>query len=83
MWITTPPGDIFKNVIIQSGTNVNGGVHRDICLRGEFLPFIDEKYPHNGYWIPYLDIHTTTSTLCSVAILIEVMMTMIIERYYG
>ena len=31
----------------------------------------------------YLFRHTTTSTLCSVAILIEVMMTTIIERYYG
>ena len=31
----------------------------------------------------YLFRHTTTSTLCSVAIPIEVMMTTIIERYYG
>ena len=49
LWITTAPGDIFKNVIIQSGTKVNGGVHRDTWLRGEFLRFIDEEYPYNGY----------------------------------
>ena len=35
------------------------------------------------YLFIYLFRHTTTSTLCSVAILIEVMMTTIIERYYG
>ena len=35
-----------------------------------------------NYFI-YLFRHATTSTLCSVAILIEVRMTTIIERYYG
>ena len=43
--------NISKNVILQSGTNVNGGVHRDMCLIGEFLPFMGEKYPNSGYLI--------------------------------
>ena len=30
---------------------MNGGVHRDKCLIGEFLPFIVEKYPNSGYLI--------------------------------
>ena len=42
------PGDISKNIILESGTNVNGGVHRDMCLRGKFLPLIGEKYPNSG-----------------------------------
>ena len=51
MWITASPWNIFKNVVLQSGSNVNGGVHRDMCLIGEFLPFIGEKYPNSGYLI--------------------------------
>ena len=41
----------FKNVILQSGSNVNGGAHRDMCLIGEFLQFIGEKYPNSGHLI--------------------------------
>ena len=51
IWIAASPWNIFKNVILQSGSNVNGGVHRDMCLIGEFLPFIGEKYPNSGYLI--------------------------------
>ena len=51
LWIAASPWNIFKNVILQSGSNVNGGVHRDMCLIGEFLPFIGEKYPNSGYLI--------------------------------
>ena len=32
-------------MIIQSGTNVNGGVYREMCLRGGLPPVIDEKEP--------------------------------------
>ena len=35
--------------IIQSSTNVNGEVYREMCLRGELPPFIDEKDPECGY----------------------------------
>ena len=50
-WIASSPWNISKNVILQSGTNVNGGVHRDMCLIGEFLLFMGEKYPNSGYLI--------------------------------
>ena len=30
---------------------MNGGVHSDMCLIGEFLPFMGEKYPNSGYLI--------------------------------
>ena len=49
VWIAPSPGDISKNIILQSGTNVNGGVYRDMCLRGKFMPLIGEKYPNSGY----------------------------------
>ena len=39
----------FQKIILESGTNVNGGVHRDMCLRGKFLPLIGEKYHNSGY----------------------------------
>ena len=51
VWITPSPGDITKNIILESGRNVNGGVHRDMCIRGKFLPFIGGKYPNSGYLI--------------------------------
>ena len=49
VWIAPSPGDISKKIIPESETNVNGGVHRDMCLRGKFLPLIGEKYPNSGY----------------------------------
>ena len=50
VWIAPSPGDISKNIILESGTNANGGVHRGMCLRGKFLPLIGEKYPNSGYF---------------------------------
>ena len=51
MWIAASPWNIFKNVILPSGSNVNGSVHRDMGLIGEILPFIGEKYTNSGYLI--------------------------------
>ena len=36
-------------MLIQSGTNVNGEVCREMCLRGGLPPFIDEKDPEGEY----------------------------------
>ena len=43
------PRCVSKPVLIQSGTNVNGEVYREMCLRGGLPPFIDEKDPEGGY----------------------------------
>ena len=50
VWIAiSPRRGVLKPVIIQSGTNVNGEVYREMCLRRGLLPFIGEKYPDGGY----------------------------------
>ena len=49
MWIAILPRGVSKPMIIQSGTNVNGEVNREMCLRGGLTPFIDEKDPEGGY----------------------------------
>ena len=45
IWIAILPRGVSKPMIIQSGTNVNGGVYREMCLRGGLPPVIDEKEP--------------------------------------
>ena len=59
------PGDISKIIIIERGTHVNGGVHRDMCLRGKFLPFIGDKYPDSGYlsWTDQTVAHYARDTV--------------------
>ena len=49
MWIAILLRGVSKPMIIKSGTNVNGEVYREMCLRGGLPPFIDEKYPEGGY----------------------------------
>ena len=45
IWIAILPRGVSKPMIIQSGTNVNGGVYREMCQRGGLPPVIDEKEP--------------------------------------
>ena len=45
IWIAILPRGVSKPMIIQSGTNVNGGVYREMCLRGGLPSVIDEKEP--------------------------------------
>ena len=49
IWIAILPRGVSKPMIIQSGTNVNGEVCRDMYLRGGLPPFIDEIDPEGGY----------------------------------
>ena len=40
-WIDMSPKGVTKSVILQSGTNVDGSIYREMCLRKGLLPFID------------------------------------------